>query len=123
MGQSELKNDNYYKSFVPYIKQTTRKHESGWRMFEVGYISGSNIDPDSEVIKFGVFADAIHIWNEGLGCSHSGFNLDITPKGRIRLIPRGGSQLCWEDFATSDFMLKEGDPTEHILAILKRRNK
>lgn len=27
--------------WIPYIKPTMKKHESGWRIFEVGYMVGS----------------------------------------------------------------------------------
>lgn len=43
--------------WFPYIKPTRRKHDSGYRMFEVGYI----FEDEKTKIVIGDTAD--HIWN------------------------------------------------------------
>lgn len=118
MGQSELKD---YSKYVPCFKASRRKHESGWRMFEVGYMSCDSDEPDKDLIVWGTFPDVIHIWEEYFPMGVFSLNFDISPKGWIRVrAMRKDMKVRWNFLASSDLMLEEGDPAEHIKELLER---
>lgn len=118
MGQSKLKD---YSKYVPCFKASRRKHESGWRMFTVGYVPFDSDTPDEDFIEWGTFPDVIHIWEEYFSMGVPDLNFDITPKGLIRIrAMRKGMKVRWNFLASSDLMLEPGDPVEHIKELLER---
>lgn len=96
----------------PYIKPTRRIHESGYRMFEVGYCWEDKGKNQSRVI--GNHSD--HIWIRGIDCLGDlpleSISMDLTKEGFIRFFvfnegKSKGCQLRWSDEeALSSMILK-----------------
>lgn len=82
------------QELTPYIKPTTRIHDSGYRCFEVGYCKAD--ERVNEKMVLGISTD--HVWFnnlfEGTKCLHgrgSGkfcLNIDLTRDGYIRFFRR-----------------------------------
>ena len=98
----------------PYIKPTRRLHDSGYRVFEVGYcvVSGA------KVIKKKVLGScADHIYEDysaillGKGNVWKGINIDLTRDGYIRFFSHHYN-LTWGDypFCLSSMGLHQGEP-------------
>lgn len=95
------------KVWYPYFKQTMRKHESGYRMFEVGYITR-----DGEIHKIGACSDVINIGNIFMD-NNMRCHLDILDSGHIRIISSDVyKSIKWihERFGMSDAELEYGEP-------------
>ena len=96
----------------PYIKPTRRIHDSGFRMFEVGYCWKK----DGKFIKQEIGNCSDHIWIRGfdfLGdLPLEAINIDLTREGYIRFFVHNegkseGCELRWSDEqCLSTMMLK-----------------
>lgn len=102
--------------WFPYAKPTRRVHESGWRMFEVGYCTIGKNKRTDKIIQLGgcdhIFTDYIDVLNRPFPV-----NMDITKDGHIRFF--GGEpnlKWRWDDFSVSDMSLIQGQykPKENI---------
>ena len=103
------------KEEFPYIKPTRRKHDSGFRMFEVGYCT---LGKDNRLEAKRVLGETSdHIWVrsfEVLGDKPiQSLNIDLTMDGYIRFFchdegSQKGYTLRWqdEDFTFSSAILK-----------------
>ena len=91
------------KRWCPYIKQTKRKHESGFRCFEIGYIA----DDLTTKVVIGKYSD--HVWSYSIKPRTMDLNMDIMPGGEIRLHSFEG--VKWR-YAGSSAILESGWPDE-----------
>lgn len=95
---------------TPYIKPTMKVHDSGFRIFEVGYCEIKNAKVVNKRV-IGKCSD--HIQTDSgvlIGKKPFSINMDLTKDGYIRLWSKQG-ELVWnmEDFAISsmELVLKE----------------
>lgn len=72
---------------TPYIKPTRRVHDSGYRIFELGYHDG-----DDNITKLGECSD--HIYQDYFSPPFR-WNMDLTKKGYIRFFSHDGD-LRWK---------------------------
>ena len=79
--------------WFPYIKPTRRIHESGYRIFEVGYV---NRDQKRKVIV-GECSDHVALWD------HKSLNVDLLKNGCIRFHSHLPG-LHWGIVASSAFL-------------------
>ena len=91
------------KGYCPYVKQTRRKHDSGYRMFEVGYV---NKNDTKDIIVIGSCCD--HVW---IRCKND-VSCDILDDGRIRYFTNKIKNECtlhWQidEFCVSSMILIE----------------
>ena len=77
------------KLWMPYIKPTRKVHSSGYRCFEVGYLT------ETEKIVLGTTSDFISI-KELLKNSPLRINLDLTREGYIRFYGNSNG-LRWDN--------------------------
>lgn len=95
---------------TPYIKPTRKVHDSGFRMFEVGYCEMKNAKVVNKRV-IGLCSDHIHT-DYGVLTGNEPFpiSMDLTKDGYIRFWSSQG-ELAWfpEDFAISsmELVLKE----------------
>lgn len=90
------------RKVVPYFKPTRRKHESGYRIVEIGYITVSG--DRKQVI--GECSDHIS-WMEGLtepGRRQPSINIDVDDGGHIRIY--SGFKWQDDDYALSSALLE-----------------
>jgi len=66
------------KEWFPFFKQNKRKHDSGYRCFDVGYVMAEENKVIDEVI-IGTYTDHIGL-NDEVKC-----NIDIMDDGKIRI--------------------------------------
>lgn len=90
-----------------YIKPTRFVHDSGYRMFEVGYIL--EMGDDKKVKRKEVLGNCSdHIFQDYMHGEHGGkyysLNFDLTKDGYIRIWSHAG-QLVWEDMPLSSAQL------------------
>jgi hypothetical protein len=91
-----------------YIKPTRRVHDSGFRMFEVGYIL--EMDNKNRVKRKQVLTEySDHIYQDYMnlvvGKNIYCLNFDLTMDGYIRIWSYDG-QVVWEDMPMSSAELK-----------------
>jgi len=95
---------------TPYIKPTRKVHDSGFRIFEVGYCEIKNARVVNKRV-IGLCSDHVHTdYSVLIGNKPFSINMDLTKDGYIRLWSKQG-ELVWnmEDFAISsmELVLKE----------------
>lgn len=96
----------------PYIKPTRRIHDSGFRVFEVGYCE----EKDGKTIEKKVLGNCSdHIWIRGMEIlgdkSLESIHMDLTKDGYIRFFiwdegKSKGCKLLWDEPCYSDAILK-----------------
>lgn len=97
------------KTKTPYIKPTRYMHDSGFRTFEVGYITKMS-DKNTVLEKIVLCSCSDHIYQDyGILVGNSTFclNMDLTRDGYIRFFVHGNI-VVWdsEKFALSSMGLK-----------------
>lgn len=85
-------------SLTPYIKPTRYKHDSGYRMFECGYVAIA--DGNRPLKKYVIGHGADHVFTDVLALveKHRGFgvNMDLTLNGYIRIWSNGYAPIRWQ---------------------------
>ena len=76
-----------------YIKPTRRTHDSGFRVFEVGYCTINEKHKVNDKIVLGEYTD--HVWVSPLHPVKD-LSMDLTMDGYIRLFGFGDDPLVWE---------------------------
>lgn len=104
---------DYQNKWFAYIKPTRRKHESGYRMFEVGYIRHD----ESEKVVLGSCTD--HIWN--MRMLGQRFNIDLLNNGCIRFHADQGVMWDNNEWAVSTMGLEAGWVSDGIIEKLKSK--
>ena len=85
------------EKFLPYIKPTRRKHDSGFRIFEVGYCKLDGKNRVSEKMVMGECSDSI--WFRDLPTNKLfSLNIDLTYDGYIRIWPDYLHRMFWGKF-------------------------
>lgn len=98
-------------SKVMYIKPTLKKHSSGFRMFECGYIlkMENNRVLEKKVVTNGadhVFTDYAFLYDT---TKSLGINMDITDDGYIRIWGSEKTPIKWHDGAYSSMEIQRDD--------------
>lgn len=85
-----------------YIKPTSRVHGSGFRMFEVGYMTIGDNNKLKEKLVLYTGADHIHTMFEDMIRGNSiWINMDLTRDGYIRIWGTSKQTLVWEKYPMS----------------------
>ena len=106
------------QDLVLYIKQTMRRHESGYRVFECGYLLAEEGEKPTKKIVISEGTD--HVATDVLGLADFNkainINLDLTLNGYIRIFTRSNKPIKWqcEDFGMSDMYIQFGQPLKDI---------
>lgn len=96
---------------TPYIKPTRYVHSSGYRTFEVGYLS------DNDKTKYVITKGSDHVYTDYSALYDSsksfGINMDLTKSGYIRIWSSGKSPIKWtgEAIGLSSMSLEIGIPS------------
>ena len=92
----------------PYIKPTRRKHDSGFRCFEVGYCERGAKNQAINIQVLGQCSD--HILLSSFINQNSDINLDLTTNGYIRIYSMSGDTLEWRSpYCLSTMVIKSRD--------------
>ena len=85
--------------WFPYIKPTKRRHSSGYRIFEVGYVNQKD-----ETVIISLNTDHISLSKITKG------NIDLLDNGCIRFHEMETELRWWGDIGTSSVWLENGKP-------------
>lgn len=104
--------------WMPYIKPTRFKHESGWRIFEIGYMIGGN--KAEKVVPIARRSDHIilsPLFRLDGGDYHEqlALNIDLTLDGYIRIFSHLPKGVRWPEMNMSDTSLIPGEPPSEEL--------
>lgn len=112
MCDNKIKRDIWF----PYFKPTEGVHNSGFGMFEVGYLTLDKENKADKVIRLGSTVD--DIWLTGMFLEKEDnvrISVDLTTDGYIRL--HSFSLIRWNKMtlgALSSVWVEVGDPKEYI---------
>ena len=99
--------------YTLYFKPLEGKHDSGYQLLEIGYISADH----TEKIVFRQIADVVHLWDvmEVGGFTGPTISMDVLDGGYIRIFPKDPNvKMRWRSPSFSDAFIELKDPTSHI---------